>query len=96
MIGTTTVFMNDKHFGGDVVLETTVAAPTWVGVRMTVIPNEQAFDIWGGALVWNVELVRGKLETNEDVLKELKKDDYVLDGSSEIVDMIGAITKEVK
>lgn len=92
----TTVFKNDRHFGGDVVLTTEVGYPetaTYASVTVIVIPND--LDCYGGgAMVWDLTVNRKLCDTHTELLEELKKEEYIGFGSSIVEDIIGKPAEE--
>lgn len=86
----TTVFKNDLHFGGDIVLTTDVTfeESTHAYVTVVVIPNDLTI-YGGGAMVWELQVKRNVAETHEELLEELKKEKYITEGSSVVEDIIG-------
>ena len=85
----TTVFKNDRHFGGDVVLETTVRNNSdYMDVQVIVIPYD--LDPMGGAMVWELDDTRYVAETHEELLEVLKGEEYQLRGGSVVVDILEA------
>ena len=84
----TTVFKNDSHFGGDVVLRTEVRNNSdYMDITVIVIPND--IETFGGAMVWDLDETRYVAETHEELLEVLKGEEYQLRGGSVVEDIIG-------
>lgn len=87
-IGSTTVFKNDKFFLGDVVITTEDFENGYIGVTVVTIPE----NIRAG-MVWVLHIAKGDLSDNEQVLEEIKKDEYECYGASETIEIIEEETK---
>lgn len=80
-IGSTTIHKNDSYFRGDVVLATEDYANGWVSVKVLIIPNGNDARRYG--MEWELDIRKGDLRTNVEVLAEIKTEWYETQGESE-------------
>lgn len=87
LLDKTTVYLNNKFFGGTVVLATDgPPKSSYVDVRVTVIPTER--EPMNGAMVWDFTVGRDDHEDHDDLLAAIERWDYDTEGCSVVEDII--------